>query len=121
MPTVRGDDADNVLIGTDGADTIIGEGGNDRLVGHAGDDALDGGSGDDVLVGGAGSDTLVGGGGRDILFGGEENPDVVTGYLNFEPWMEQQFGWRPPNPFDSDVAPDVDPDTLSGGRIVVAG
>ena len=77
--TQRGDQFENVSLGTSkadrinesgspesyyinagmGNDTIVGGRANDFLVGGAGDDKLEGGRGDDSLLGGAGNDTAV--------------------------------------------------------------
>ncbi|MGO1074610.1 hypothetical protein [Inquilinus sp. CA228] len=45
---LRGDGANNILLGGVGADILAGMGGNDMLVGGAGADTLDGGDGRDV-------------------------------------------------------------------------
>ncbi len=80
VPTVVGDNGNNVLIGSPRADVIIGRsgadlvdglGGNDRICGGGGNDALRGGSGNDRLDGGAGADVLIGGKGRDRCKRGE--------------------------------------------------
>lgn len=44
---IRGDENDNMLVGTTGNDFIIGEGGNDTINGQGGDDRMVGGTGDD--------------------------------------------------------------------------
>jgi uncharacterized protein len=85
VPTIRGTEGDDVLVGTNKADVIMGLGGNDvirggnaedvicggagndRLAGENGDDVLSGGFGDDVLDGGNGDDRLIGGPGTDTL------------------------------------------------------
>jgi Ca2+-binding RTX toxin-like protein len=56
--------------GTDWSDTIKGNSANNVLLGGDGDDWLDGGAGRDLLIGGADFDTLRGGAGDDILIGG---------------------------------------------------
>ncbi len=65
---IRGNGADNTLLGL---------GGQDRLNGGHGNDALHGGSGGDTLAGGAGNDRLVGGVGMDRLDGGAGFDDIV--------------------------------------------
>ncbi len=64
---IRGDGADEELVGTAGMDDIRGFKGSDVLNGNRGDDWLRGGHGDDVLDGGAGSDVVDGGKGDDVL------------------------------------------------------
>lgn len=79
IPTIVGDEGDNVLRGSPGpdviwgggADLIDGRGGNDRICGGPGRDALKGGKGRDRLDGGPGFDVLIGGTGRDRCRGGE--------------------------------------------------
>jgi len=76
---LKGDNDDNVIVGTLGDDKIIGKAGDDILHGDdvsktvwiAGDDILYGGDGDDNLDGGAGDDLLIGGLGNDMLTGGQ--------------------------------------------------
>lgn len=73
---LRGDAADNQILGFSNADTIRGEGGHDSLFGKDGNDLLLGGSGNDTLNGEGGSDRLEGGEGDDVLavrnIGGED-------------------------------------------------
>lgn len=73
---LRGDAADNQILGFSNADTIRGEGGHDSLFGKDGNDLLLGGSGNDTLNGEGGSDRLEGGDGDDVLavrnIGGED-------------------------------------------------
>lgn len=64
-------DGDDMLWGGSGDDSLTGGTGFDRLFGGRGDDHLDGGAGDDRLLGRAGDDVLTGGDGRDALRGGE--------------------------------------------------
>jgi len=102
---LRGDDADNRLIGragadeifggvgddalfgSTGADTLRGDEGNDNLFGSSGADDIDGGDGDDVIRAGtgddrgggsAGDDDIDGGDGDDLFFG-NEGADLMTG------------------------------------------
>ncbi|MGH8941118.1 MAG: calcium-binding protein [Actinomycetes bacterium] len=90
VPTVVGDDGNNVLIaspgndvitGRGGADLIDGRGGNDLICGGDGNDALRGSAGNDGVEGGAGNDTLEGGPGDDRLDGGT-GTDLVAGGTN---------------------------------------
>jgi Ca2+-binding RTX toxin-like protein len=77
---IKGDNNDNVLIGTAGIfieDEIYGYGGNDYLYGNIGWDLLYGGEGDDKLRGGAGADWLDGGNGVDTA----DYLDSATGVL----------------------------------------
>lgn len=73
---LRGNDADNQIIGFSNSDTLSGEGGHDVLIGREGNDLLLGGPGNDTLTGDAGSDRLEGGEGNDVLacgtVGGED-------------------------------------------------
>ena len=75
---LKGDNDDNVIVGTLGDDKIIGKGGDDIQHGDdvsktawiAGDDKLYGGKGHDTLYGYRGNDKLYGGLGNDYLHGG---------------------------------------------------
>jgi subtilisin-like proprotein convertase family protein len=67
---IRGNNADNLLMGGRGNDRLIGSWGQDRLLGGAGNDGLYGGAGRDHLVGNSGHDRLQGGTGDDLLTGG---------------------------------------------------
>lgn len=58
------------VIGTAFFDRIKGNSANNVLVGGEGNDRLDGGAGRDLLIGGDGLDTLFGGSGDDIVIGG---------------------------------------------------
>lgn len=73
---LRGDAADNQIIGFSNNDTIRGEVGHDGLFGREGNDWLLGGSGNDTLNGEIDSDRLEGGDGDDVLtvrnIGGED-------------------------------------------------
>ena len=83
---LKGDNDDNVLVGTLGDDKIIGKAGDDILhdddisktVWIAGDDKLYGGKGHDTLYGYRGNDKLYGGDGHDVLNGGQGS-DVLYG------------------------------------------
>ncbi len=87
VPSLVGDNGNNVLIGSPGADVILGRGGddlidgrggNDRICGGDGNDGLRGGPGNDRVSGAAGADTLEGGAGNDRLDGGA-GTDVTIG------------------------------------------
>ncbi len=87
VPTLAGDNGNNVLIGSPRADVILGRGGadlldgrggNDRICGGDGKDALRGGPGNDRVSGAAGADTLEGGAGNDRLDGGA-GADLIAG------------------------------------------
>ena len=62
---IRGERADDELIGNVLANSLIGRQGNDILIGDLGNDRIRGGVGNDLLLGGMGSDTLKGGPGND--------------------------------------------------------
>jgi len=75
---IRGNDANNVLIGNSEANKLWGAGGTDELSGGGGNDMLDGGDGDDTLSGGAGADEIYGGAGVDQIDGGDDD-DIIDG------------------------------------------
>ena len=88
LPTLVGDNGNNVLIGSPradvilgraGADFINGRGGNDRICGGDGKDTLLGGSGNDRVSGDRGADTIKGGTGNDRLDGGKGNDRLDGG------------------------------------------
>lgn len=70
IPTIVGDEGNNVLTGSPGPDVFWGGGGADLLDGKGGDDRICGGPGRDVLKGGKGRDRLDGGTGFDVVLGG---------------------------------------------------
>ncbi|PSB14342.1 hypothetical protein C7B76_16595 [filamentous cyanobacterium CCP2] len=74
----RGDDGNNLLIGTAGNDTLIGAAGNDTLRGLDCDDILLGGTGNDRIFGGEGNDFIRGGLGNDRL-NGNPGDDTING------------------------------------------
>ena len=84
---LKGDNDDNVIVGTLGDDKIIGKGGDDILHGDdvsktvwiAGDDKLYGGNGHDKLYGYRGNDKLYGDGGNDKLYGSWGLDDLYGG------------------------------------------
>ncbi|HEX8256200.1 MAG TPA: calcium-binding protein [Allosphingosinicella sp.] len=57
MAVIKGDEGDNVLIGTRESDSLSGFGGSDKLYGLRGNDELDGGEGADEMFGRFGDDT----------------------------------------------------------------
>ncbi|MCC7283013.1 MAG: M10 family metallopeptidase C-terminal domain-containing protein [Acetobacteraceae bacterium] len=67
--TARGDNSDNILIGTPDRDRMYGLGGKDRIEGREENDTIDGGNGDDLLYGQEGDDLIEGGGGNDFIHG----------------------------------------------------
>ena len=60
VPTIRGDNGNNVIRGTSGPDIIHGLGGNDIIYGLDGNDIICGGTGHDLIHGGLGHDRLFG-------------------------------------------------------------
>ena len=50
MPTINGDNSDNILLDTSGDDVINAMGGHDRITVTLGDDEVDGGTGGDTLI-----------------------------------------------------------------------
>lgn len=75
---IRGNQADNTLIGNDANDKLFGLGGSDTLMGGTGRDVIKGGANNDTLLGNKGGDKLFGNGGKDTLKGGAGN-DRLTG------------------------------------------
>ena len=67
LARIRGNAADNTMIGSDGRSIFQGLDGHDNLQGGKGDDNLFGGSGADTILGGADNDLLLGGRGNDLL------------------------------------------------------
>jgi Ca2+-binding RTX toxin-like protein len=84
---LRGNRADNLLLGKAGRDLLRGAGGDDTLQGGNGLDRIQGGSGADTLKGGIGADTLRGGGSSDRLFGGPGSDRLFGG-----PGFDRLFG-----------------------------
>ncbi len=76
---LRGNGADNLLIGRDGADVIKGGSGSDMLEGDRGRDSLYGGNRSDLLLGGKGSDVLKGQRGSDTLYGSKGRDELTGG------------------------------------------
>ena len=78
---LRGNAADNILIGNRGDDRVAGRRGADDLFGGEGDDVIRGGRGGDVIVGGEGDDILWGGRGHDVfLFETGAGSDVIRDF-----------------------------------------
>jgi Ca2+-binding RTX toxin-like protein len=67
--TLRGNDLNNVIVGSHHSDTIEGGLGDDALHGGGWFDDLSGGAGNDYLVGGNNPDIMTGGSGRDTMDG----------------------------------------------------
>jgi len=77
MALIKGNNANNNLVGTPNNDSIFGYGGNDSLLGRAGNDRLEGGAGSDTLNGESNTDTLIGGLGNDTYIV-NSTTDIVT-------------------------------------------
>lgn len=75
---IKGGSGDDCIVGGGGDDYIKGGGGNDVIVGNEGEDKLKGGSGDDNIYGNEDDDRLYGGSGDDYLDGGADN-DYLKG------------------------------------------
>lgn len=57
--TIRGDNQNNLILGSSGNDQIDGRQGDDCILGGEGDDLLDGRNGYDICIGGGGNDTYI--------------------------------------------------------------
>jgi predicted extracellular nuclease len=79
LPTIKGDETDEVLVGTSEIDVIMGLGGDDVITGGNAEDVICGGAGNDRLAGGNGDDVLSGGFGDDQLSGDNGADDLVGG------------------------------------------
>ena len=55
--TIRGDNQNNLILGSSGIDQIDGRQGDDCILGGDGDDQIDGRNGYDICIGGGGNDT----------------------------------------------------------------
>ncbi|MBO1346330.1 MAG: cadherin-like domain-containing protein [Hormoscilla sp. GUM202] len=75
---IRGNSADDRLIGTQTADIIISFGGDDTIDSMSGDDIIFAGPGTDNLTGGMGNDMIFGGRGSDFIQGGAGD-DTISG------------------------------------------
>jgi Ca2+-binding RTX toxin-like protein len=75
---LRGEEGDDILVGTDFAESFFGGGGNDVVTAAGGNDSISGDADNDVLLGDAGDDSIDGGIGNDVLVGGDGN-DSQTG------------------------------------------
>jgi Ca2+-binding RTX toxin-like protein len=68
--TLRGNELDNLIVGSQASDTMYGNGGNDTIIGSAiNPSGYHGGEGNDHLIGGAASDGMAGENGNDVLEG----------------------------------------------------
>jgi Ca2+-binding RTX toxin-like protein len=76
---IRGSNGDDVICGGDGNDELRGDNGMDRLFGENGADELNGGNGNDTLNGAAGVDELDGGNGDDLLVGANDSDELDGG------------------------------------------
>jgi hypothetical protein len=76
MAKFKGDNFNNMLVGTAGRDLIKGRGGDDVLDGLNGNDRIFGGDGNDTIFGGGGKDKVNGGRGNDTIFGDAGNDDL---------------------------------------------
>ncbi|OAN82874.1 type I secretion protein [Sulfitobacter pontiacus] len=103
--TVTGSGGDENVLTGDGNDVVNAGGGDDTIDGQGGNDTIDGGKYDDSLIGGDGNDSLVGGEGDDVLIGNKPGaigvPDTDVPLVS--------------KPFDQDLNPNDDKDTLIGG------
>jgi len=103
--TVTGSGGDENVLTGDGNDVVNAGGGDDTIDGQGGNDTIDGGKYDDSLIGGDGNDSLVGGEGDDVLIGNKPGaigvPDTDVPLVS--------------KPFDQDLDPNNDKDTLIGG------
>ena len=79
LPTLVGDNGNNVLIGSPRADVILGRAGADRINGRGGNDRICGGDGKDTLLGGTGNDRVSGDRGADTIKGGSGNDRLDGG------------------------------------------
>jgi Ca2+-binding RTX toxin-like protein len=82
--TLKGGEADDIIITGAGDDVIEGRGGNDDLRGGDGSDSISGGDGDDFIDGGRGGsnigvDALSGGEGNDVIFAGNQSGSTLDG------------------------------------------
>lgn len=76
---IRGNDEDNLILGSAIADTIYGEKGNDVIDGGNGDDKIYGSDGEDLIYGEGGNDTIDGGSNNDTIYGGNGNDSILGG------------------------------------------
>ena len=91
----KGNDGDNLILGTNSANKLYGYLGNDTLTGNGGDDYLFGAEGSDTLTGGAGYDRMYGGTGDDTFYVndttdyayenlGEGNDKVISSIASYQ-------------------------------------
>ena len=123
--TIAGTGGGERLRGTTAGDLLTGGDGDDRLAGLEGDDVLIGGRGADELLGGPGDDRLAGfDGSRDRLRCGQgrDLADADAADL-VEPSCElvvRELSRDPYSGEPSQHATEVEPDSFSFGRTVVA-
>ena len=113
--TLRGTNADDVIVGTDGPDVLRGRQGDDTLCGLAGDDELRGDNGNDTLYGDLGDDRLLAGAGDDRAYG-EAGNDYARGAAG----ADALWGGAGNDDLDGNADDDVlwggdGDDTLEGG------
>jgi predicted extracellular nuclease len=98
LPTIRGTDGDDLLLGGFGRDVIMGLGGDDVIADLFGNDVICGGTGDDTVFGGFGDDVILGGYGDDLLSGDFGSDALIGGpgtdrlYQGFGAGTEEQDG-----------------------------
>ena len=78
LPSILGNDENEVLVTTDAVDILDARGGNDSISTLGGDDKISGGAGNDTIDAGDGNDLVFGFVGNDIL-NGEAGDDVLIG------------------------------------------
>jgi Ca2+-binding RTX toxin-like protein len=79
LPTIRGTDGDDVIVGGLGSDVIMGLGGDDVVADLLGNDVVCGGTGNDTVFGGLGDDVILGGYGDDLLSGDFGSDTLIGG------------------------------------------
>lgn len=78
---VKGDENNNVLMGTPSRDTIIPFGGDDTVYALGDNDDVRHSYGNDYIFGGFGNDTLRGGFDNDVIWGGPGKDLIDCAYL----------------------------------------
>ncbi|MEO9322987.1 calcium-binding protein [Nocardioides sp. C4-1] len=79
---IKGNSANNTLLGTESADKISAGGGHDRINGRGGNDRIEAGSGNDRVVGGTGNDAILAAAGNDVIDAGAGHDSVNAGAGN---------------------------------------
>jgi predicted extracellular nuclease len=79
LPTIKGTNDPETLVGTTGVDVIMGLGGDDDITGGNEEDVICGGAGNDTVSGGNGDDVLNGGFGDDLVNGDNGNDTLIGG------------------------------------------